>query len=470
MAEHGEYLNPVDAEPITSKANKIARTWIVMGAIGLVVAFGFAMVTDGGWKQLKFAYLASFAFVLSIGLGGLAFLVLTHLFRAGWSVVVRRPAEAIANTMPVLLILFLPIAGFVASQQGELFPWAVPASHWSETDSHGETAYAKSDHAEETANTNVITVATQIAEAGHLAAVNETVQAEGHGEGHYLNPKMMQAKRPYLNPTFFIIRWAVFFGLWILAARFYWRNSRLQDENGDHTLTNRMEGWSPINTLMFALTVTFASIDILMSLEPLWFSTIIGVYYFAGAFMSAVALMIVMIMMLHRMGTLVSVNKEHMHDLGKLLFAFVFFWGYIAFSQYMLIWYGNLPEETVWYELHGATTVPAQMTGWTVVFFVLVACKLLIPFAGLLSRHVKRNMALLTFWAVWLLVMNYVDMWWFVMPVYDPHHVTIGLIEIGTALGMFALMVGVAMKNFGKAAPVPVKDPRLNDSLGFHNI
>ncbi|QDU35051.1 hypothetical protein KS4_31280 [Poriferisphaera corsica] len=456
MAEHGAYLDPIDAKPLGDKARGAARIWIAIGVIGLVAAFVVSLISEGNLfsRHMQFAYLTGFAFVLSIALGALILLILTHLFRAGWVVVVRRPIESIANTLPLLLILFLPILGMVLSGNGELYPWAVSAHHWEEK--LGAGGHATADQPE------IITVANQSEQTAEA-------DSESHGE-HYYPPEMMLAKRPYLNPMFFVVRWVVFFAIWLLAARFYWRSSTKQDETGDHTLTNRMEGLSPINTLAFALTITFASFDLLMSLDPVWFSTMFGVYYFTGAFLSAVSFIIIMIMMFKKLGVLVSVNKEHMHDLGKLLFAFVFFWGYIAFSQYMLIWYANLPEETAWYKLHGITQVPSEMTGWTYVGLILLFGQLLIPFAGLLSRHIKRNFALLTFWAVFLMVMHYIDIWWIIMPMYDSHHVNLGIMEIGTGVGMFALMVGMTLRNFARYNAVPTKDPRLHDSLGFHNI
>ncbi|QQE13125.1 quinol:cytochrome C oxidoreductase [Planctomycetota bacterium] len=458
MAEHGAYLDPIDAKPLGSKAKGAALFWIAIGVVGLLAAFIFSFATEGSVfsKHMQFAYLAGFAFVLSIVLGALIFLILTHLFRAGWAVVVRRPVEAIANAMPLMLILFLPLVGLVLSGSGELYPWAVSAHHWEDQLEAGGGHAAASD-------VKIVTVADTVEDS------HGEVAAGDHGE-HYYPPEMMIAKRPYLNPIFFVIRWVVFFLLWIMAAKFYWRNSTKQDDGGDHTLTNKMEGWAPINTLVFALTITFASFDLLMSLDPVWFSTMFGVYYFTGAFLGAVCLTIIVIMIAKKLGVLISVNKEHMHDLGKLLFAFVFFWGYIAFSQYMLIWYGNLPEETAWYEIHGWTQVPDKVSGWSYVGLILLAGQLLIPFAGLLSRHVKRNMAVLFCWAVFLMVIHYVDVWWIIMPMFDSHNVTLGVMEIGCAVGMFGLLLGVTLLNFAKHSPVPVKDPRLHDSLGFHNI
>ena len=439
--------------PLGQKGIKCVIAWFATGFIAIVLALFISLIFEEHIfsKRLQFAYLTSFAFVLSLGLGGLLFVILTHLFKAGWSVVIRRPAEALAGCMPVLLLMFLPISGFIAFGDAALYPWAKEVGYWekkvNETSSHASTASIQT---------------TRIAYTG-------TTEKADHNEHHY-DPKIMLKKQAYLNIPFYMGRWAVFFLLWILASRYYWRMSVKQDQTADYKLTNRMEGWAPINTLMFALTITFCSFDLLMSLDPMWFSTIFGVYYFTGSFLGAICLIILLILMFQKMGVLVSVNVEHMHDLGKLLFAFVFFWGYIAFSQYMLIWYGNLPEETMWYELHGFTSVPSKITGWTYVGLILLTGQLCIPFVGLLSRHAKRNMAVLSFWSFFLLFMHYIDMWWIVMPMYDSKHVTLGLIEITTLIGLTCLLLGYCVLHFSKHNPVPTHDPRLNDSLGFHNI
>jgi len=197
----------------------------------------------------------------------------------------------------------------------------------------------------------------------------------------------------YLNPGFFAVRAVLYFVVWIGLARFFLRRSITQDESGDPALTQRMERGSPAALLLFALTVTFASFDWLMSLEPKWFSTIFGVYYFSGAAVGFLAAIILLVMLLQATGRLTSsVTVEHYHDLGKLLFGFVVFWGYIAFSQYMLIWYANIPEESVWY-------LARQQGSWKWVSLVLLFGHLLIPFFGLLPREAKRRKLSLGFWA-----------------------------------------------------------------------
>jgi hypothetical protein len=192
-------------------------------------------------------------------------------------------------------------------------------------------------------------------------------------------------------------------------ALWYWRQSTAQDESRDAKLTEKMQARSAPAMVAYGLTVTLAAFDLLMSLDPRWYSTIFGVYFFAGATIACFSSVIIAVNLLHRGGHLLrGVTVEHFHDLGKFLFCFVFFWGYIAFSQYMLLWYANIPEETEWLRRHGATTVRGDMNGFTAVAVILLFGQLLIPFGGLLSRHVKRNRKALLFWAIWVLVFHWV--------------------------------------------------------------
>jgi hypothetical protein len=200
-----------------------------------------------------------------------------------------------------------------------------------------------------------------------------------------------------------------------------------------------------------------------MSLNPRWFSTIFGVYYFSGAVVGFLAAVILLAMSLQAGGRLeASITVEHYHDLGKLLFAFVIFWGYIAFSQYLLIWYANIPEETDWYLVR-------QAGGWATVSLVLLFVHLLIPFFGLLSREVKRRKALLGFWAVWLLVAHWIDLYWLVMPSVAPAAPPLRATDIGCLLGIGCLYLAAIFHAADGRALVPVGDPRLAESLAFEN-
>lgn len=481
MAHHEHELDPADTRRLEDRARPIYNAGLIIGVVGLFVALGAATLWGGGIQRFGFAYLISFAFVLSIALGSLFFVIITHLFRAGWSVVVRRPAEVYAATMPWIAVMFVPILLYVVANNGLIYKWAQPvdrmehheeAGHGNagEHASSGETPAPLSGHTiiltanqtHETPKTEHA-VSTDQDHGSDYASFGDRVAVE-HGEIEYI-----EAKRPYLNIGFWVIRFVVYFGVWIALGLWYLHTSTRQDATADPTLTNKMEGRAPLAVLLFAFTLTFAAFDLLMSLDPVWYSTIFGVYFFAGAFAGGIATLILTTMFLQNRGFLKAVNVEHFHDLGKLQFAFVFFWGYIAFSQFMLIWYANLPETTYWYADRGASTAVGATNGWTWVSLALLFFNLLIPFAGLLSRHVKRSRKALAFWAVWLLVMHWVDLWWLVMPQYS-ENVTFGLVEIGCTVGLIGLFLAGAVRLAAKHSLVPVGDPRLGASLGHENI
>lgn len=373
--------------------------------LGLGVVLGFMR----GDKLAYFfhAYLVAFCFYLSISLGGLFFVALQHASRAGWSVAVRRVGELIAANTLLMVVLFLPLLIPILMGNSSLYEWLDP----------------------------------QIVAADHI----------------------LQAKSRYLNLPFFATRALVYFGIWCALVWFFWRRSLEQDQTGSPDLSLRMERVSYPALILFALTVTFASFDWLMSLTPHWFSTIFGVYYFAGCAVGFLAFIILSLFVLQRMGVLTSsVNIEHYHELGKLLFAFIVFWGYIAFSQYMLIWYANVPEETAWY-------LPRQEHSWAAVSLILIFGHLFIPFLGLLSRSVKRRPAMLAGWAVWILVMHWLDLQYVVMPSVIPDGFPVAPIDVCCMFGMGGVFVAGLLVLAGDRSLTPVKDPRALESLGFEN-
>ena len=215
--------------------------------------------------------------------------------------------------------------------------------------------------------------------------------------------------------------------------------------------------------VVFALTLTFASVDWIMSLDPHWYSTIFGVYYFSGSLVGAFAFLIVMITVMRGQGLLRRVvSVEHFHDLGKLLFAFVAFWSYIAFSQYFLIWYANIPEETVWY-------AHRQVGTWKWATIALALGHFLVPFFFLLPRTVKRRTGALLAGAVWLLLMHWVDIYWQVMPRLHPDGVHVVPLDVTTLLALGGAFLAAFSWLTRRAALLPIKDPRLPESLGFEN-
>jgi hypothetical protein len=309
--------------------------------------------------------------------------------------------------VPLLAILALPILVPVLLGKGTLYCWADP----------------------------------------HTAAANE----------------LLAHKAPYFNPVFFAARSLGYFLVWWLLARYFLVRSTRQDNSCDARLTLRMERMGGPALLLLAVTVTFASFDWLMSLDPRWSSTIFGVYCFSGAIVAFLAAVILAALLLQWGGRLTaSVTVEHYHDLGKLLFAFVVFWGYIAFSQYLLIWYGNIPEETRWYLVR-------QTAGWAGVSVALLVVHLLVPFFGLLSREVKRRKGLLGFWAAWMLAAHWLDLYWLVMPSVSPAGPSLEPVDVGCLAGIGCLYLAAVCHAADGRALLPLGDPRLAESLAFEN-
>jgi hypothetical protein len=274
---------------------------------------------------------------------------------------------------------------------------------------------------------------------------------------------LLQGKQPYLNETFFYLRAAIYLVVWSLLAWWFRKRSLQQDESGDPALTKKLQVASGPAIVAYALTVTFAAFDWIMSLDPHWYSTIFGVYYFSGAVVGIFALLTLLVAAMDRAGLLGdAVTVEHFHDLGKLLFAFIAFWAYIAFSQYFLIWYANIPEETLWF-LH-------RWEGkWQEASVLLGLGHFVVPFFFLLPRTIKRNTRALVIAAVWMLAMHYLDIYWLVMPTLHHHGAHFSALDITTLLvvgGVFLAGLGWLMR---RGALVPLKDPRLGESLSFEN-
>jgi len=392
QARHLEELSP--------RILRIAGILVVIGAAG---AIGLAAMQEHGFERLLETYLVSYTYYLSLALGGLFFVLLQHVTRAGWSVVVRRIAEGIATNVMLMAILAVPLV----LGMHHLY-------HWSHAD------------------------------------------AVAHDP-------LLSAKAGFLNPTFFVIRLVIYFVIWSLLAWFFFRNSTSQDNSGDPALTRRMEIFAAPGMVLFALSLNFAAFDLLMSVDPHWFSTIYGVYYFAGSVVVTMAALPPILAWLQRNGRLNQmVTIEHYHDLGKLLFAFTVFWAYIAFSQYMLYWYGNVPEETQWY-------LKRQTGPWLWVSVALLFGHFIIPFFALISRVPKRRPRLLVLACLWMIAMHWLDLFYLVGPEFSPESVHLGLIDLFCFIGLGGLFFAALALRLRRHSLVPEGDPRLAESMRFEN-
>ena len=380
---------------LTNKG-KMGTYALALGLVGLVAsALGFMQDKD----QFYHSYLVAFFFWLSVTLGALFFTMLHHLTRANWSTVLRKMSESMMSTIPYMLILFLPVLLGIH----DLY-------HWSHED---------------------------------------TVAAD----------ELLQKKAAYLNVPFFLLRVAFYFTVWSVLSILLIKQSQKQDIQHDDSLYRKMRKISAPGMMLFAFTLTYASIDWLMSLEPHWYSTIFGVYIFCGAFVSMLAFTIIMVAYQGNQGILTNeVTVAHRHNLATLMLAFVIMWSYMGFSQYLLIWYANIPEETFWF-------LQRWEGSWKIVSVILPIGHFGIPFLALIPRAAKRSVRWLVFMAVYMLIMRYIDIYWIVMPNHLKQNASLGWIDISTFVGIGGIFVWLFWKKYTSGPLVPVNDPGLQLSI-----
>jgi len=376
-----------------------------VGGLAIAVVWGLAVGDD--MRRFFHSYLFAFTYFLSFALGALFFVIIHHLVAATWSVTTRRLAEIVTGAFPVLFVLMLGLVVPLLLGNDSLYLW-----------------------------------------------MNHDVVANDH---------ILHAKEGYLNAPFFAARMLVYFAVWMATARYFMKRSVAQDETGDAATSQRMRRVAAPAVIAYALTTAWAAFDLLMSLTPHWFSTIFGVYYFAGCAVSIYCLLALSSFALQRSGRLVrSITVEHFHDLGKMANAFTLFWAYIAFSQFMLIWAANIPEESTFFR-------PRMFTDWKWASIALILFHFVIPFAGMMSRHVKRNPPLLATWAVYMLIVHAFDLFWIVMPTYSPDAPVLHPLDFLCLAGVGGLFLFGALSAAGNVKLLPVRDPRLDASLRFVN-
>ncbi len=372
-----------------------------VGAVGLAVTgVGFAVDT----RRAFFSYLFAFTYWAGLSVASLVLLGTWHASKARWPVVLRRMLETMAGTLPLFAVLFLPLLAGAS----HLYQWMDP----------------------------------------HPALPEKEL-------------KQLEHKRTFLNLPFWAVRSAVYFGVWIAASELLLRWSRRQDETGELRLT-QWQRWLGAGALpVVGLAMSFASLDWLMSLEPLFVSTVYGLYWFAGAFVGVLA-MLTLATVLARGPNLYGelVNDSHRASLGKFLLAFSVFWAYMAYSQFFLIWIADLPREVPWYLLRARGA-------WEPVALFIVNARFTVPFLVLLSRPFKKHRRTLGVMAVWLLVGHVVDTWWLVIPVVSPGAVRVHWADVSAWLGVGGAAVAFTLWRLRGHATVPVGDPYLHESLGY---
>jgi hypothetical protein len=372
--------------------DRVQQRALVVGAAGVVLC-GVGVFSNP--TQFFRSYLLAYLFWLSIPLGCLAILMLHHLVGGAWGAMIRRVLESGTRTLPLLVLLFVPLLFGVH----ELYLWARP----------------------------------------------EVVA----------NDPLLQRKTPYLNIPFFILRSAFYFVVWLAVSYLLNKWSLTQDRSGADPFERRMRLLSGPGLVLYVLTATFAYVDWMMSLEPHWFSTIYGILVIVGQLLATLAFAVVVAALLVDAPPLSDVmSPAHFHDLGNLVLAFVMVWAYMAISQFLIIWSGNLPEEITWY-LH------RTQGGWEWVGLALILFYFALPFLLLLSRGIKQRVPLLAWVAAAILGMHVVDVFWLVVPAFQPTGFAVHWMDGAALMGIGGIWIAVFVWQLKGRPLLPVYDPGL---------
>lgn len=384
-----------DSLQLPAKLN-MTKTFYAVGIAGLIASFvGYFLNSD----QFLHSYLTSFTFFTSIALACLIFVMIHHITKSSWGTVIRRIPEAFISNIWIWAIFLIPLLLGVTS----LYNWANPE-------------YVSGD-------------------------------------------PIMEGKVPFLNIPFFVVRQFIYFAIWGFLGYRLHKVSTEMDQTRDWGASALLRKLSAPGILLFALSIAFASFDWLMSLDAHWFSTMFGVYFFSMSFQALFPVLILITFWLHRNGLLENtIRKPHIHDLATWFFGFTVFYAYIAFSQFLLIYYANMPEETLWYyhRLEGS---------WSVITYMILICRFVIPFLLLLNRDSKHNTTLLTISSVLVIAMHIIELHWIVMPAIHTEGFTISWLDITTFIGLGGIFMGLFFNSFNKHQIIPVNDPTLNESL-----
>lgn len=372
--------------------------WIVLLLGVIILALAFAVDR----QRAFFDYLWIYMFMVSIGVGALALVALEYLVGATWSTPFRRVDEFLAGIIPLLVILIIPLFFGIS----DLYHWA-----------HKE----------------IVTV-----------------------------DPVLENKSAYLNINFLTVRTIFCLVIWLFFFYMMIRNSEKQDLTGDPALTKKNNIYGTAFAPLFVITLTIFSVDWMMSLEPHWYSTMFGVYYFSGTMVAAFAVTTLFAVRLNEGKYLdPQINNEHYYSLGAMMFAFNTFWGYIAFSQYLLIWYADLPEETSWL-LH------RWEGSWKYLSIAFVFIHFVIPFLVLVGRSQKTNPRILKVMAIWLLFAHALDLFWLIMPSYSSAGIPLGWQELAFPLIVTGITMVIFQLRAAKRNLIPVRDPKLESGLNFH--
>jgi hypothetical protein len=369
-----------------------------LGVVGLVIGAFLAP------QQLFPAYLVAYAYAVSVALGALIFLMIGHAMNAGWPVVVRRLTETIVASLPALALLFVPILFGLH----RLYPWTRPE------------------------------------------ALSDEVARQ-----------LVLAKRSYLNVPAFLIRTAVYLVVWVVIGERLRRWSLARDTDPRADVDRRLRALSAGALPLVALTFSFAGFDWLMSLTPTWFSTMYPVYWFAGGFVAALALLTALTFAAQRAGLLPEITLFHYHALGRMLLAFVIFWAYAAYFQFFLIWIANRPDEVTFF-------ADRARGAWRSASVVLVVVQFVVPFFALLSYRLKLRPPLLATVAAWIVAAHYLDVHWLVMPSFRAH-VPYHWLDAAALLAVGGACTASSLSRLRGHPMIPVHDPALPRAIAYES-
>ncbi len=378
------------------------RFGLIIAVLGVVLAAaGVLLSGEQGLDRFYQAYLVAYTFWMGVVLGSLALLMVQHLTGGAWGVVLRRPLEAAVRTLPFLAVLFLPIAFGMHS----LYEWT------------------------------------------HEAAANDP---------------LISRKALYLNTPFFLARQAIYFTIWSTMGYLLTKWSTEHDRTGDPALLDKMARLSGGGLVVYFLTVTFAMVDWTLSVNPHWFSTIWGLLYIGGQGLSAFAFGIIVLVALSQTAPLNTVlTTHHFHDLGKFLFAFLMLWAYLSFSQLLIIWSANLPEEIPHYLIRWESS-------WRYLSVFIIVGHFILPYALLLSRDLKKNAGKLRLIAIWIIFARLADYYWHVAPEFHKDGFSVSLLDVAVPLALGGIFISLFVAQLRGRSLLPVNDPGLEKALTHH--
>jgi hypothetical protein len=366
---------------------------------GVVSLVGIIFVPERAWANLL---LANY-YLLGLGLAAIIFIAMMYVSNAGWATAIRRVPEAMTSVIPLAAFVMLLLMFGIH----HLYEWSHP-----------------------------------------------DVVAHDH---------LLQEKTAWLNVPFFVVRTIIYLALWTSFAMYIVKLSRKQDTNGNIKSYTRSKTASAIFLVVFAITFSLASMDWIMSLEPHWYSTIFGIYNIIGTFLNGLAVITLIVILLKRMGPFEHVvTSDHLHSLGKLIFAFSTFWMYIWFSQYLLIWYSNIPEEAT-YMVH------RQEGSWLVFTIVNVVFNWAIPFIALLPAWTKKSEGFLLRVCIIIMIGRWIDLFWMIIPPFMKDAPVVNIWELAPLMSAISGFFYITFKVLSKHNLLPVNDPMLVESLPHHS-